>query len=300
MREKSLFPEAEETRSLSNYLYKRGYTCVKSEEARVIDTNALMAEKLSGKGGNHITPAAAEEDGFQRGLAADVLDIMPEDEILGEENENGEDSFKEEPIEQGPSPEELIEQAIEEINQMKAEAQTSLETERKKVLEEAKAQGYQEGKMKAEQEAENARRSFTAEKQQLEEEYDKLLEDIEPNMVDALTDIYEHVFNVELSNYRELIISLISGAMRKTEGGRDIIVHVSKEDYPYVSMQKKQIMAGVTALNTNVEIIEDITLAKNQAMIETGGGIFDCSLGTQLMELNQKIRLVSYEKSVGE
>ena len=40
--------------------------------------------------------------------------------------------------------------------------------------------------------------------------------------------------------------------------------HCSKEDYPYVSMQKKQIMAGATAPNSTVEIVEDMTLALNR------------------------------------
>ncbi|MCR5755338.1 MAG: hypothetical protein K6G30_11090, partial [Acetatifactor sp.] len=71
---------------------------------------------------------------------------------------------------------------------------------------------------------------------------------------------------------------------------------VSKEDYPYVSMQKKQIMVGVTVPNSTVEVVEDLTMTPNECLIETEGGIFDCGLGTQLTELSQKLRLLSYEK----
>lgn len=292
---------------MSSNLFKRGATCIKTEEARVIDTNALLAEKINRKLGNKIVPMLPQGDGFSQGLSAEVLDVIPgeggNEAVLGMLNNESRAVLAEnvqEPIDMGPTPEELREQAIAEINQMKEEAAFFLEAERKKTLETAKNQGYQEGLSQAEQEAEKAKKDLELEHRELVKQYEKQLEDLEPRMVDALTDIYEHIFNVELSGYRDLIVYLISGAMRKTEGGRDIIVHVSKEDYPYVSMQKKQITAGVTALNTNVEVIEDITLSRNQALIETGGGIFDCSLGTQLSELNRKIRLLSYEKTMGE
>lgn len=74
------------------------------------------------------------------------------------------------------------------------------------------------------------------------------------------------------------------------------MLHVSKEDYPYVSMQKKQIMAGAVSANSFVEVVEDITLSQNECLIETDNGVFDCGLGTQLSELKQKLRLLSYEK----
>ena len=61
-------------------------------------------------------------------------------------------------------------------------------------------------------------------------------------------------------------------------------------------MQKKQIMAGTVSGNCNVDIIEDMTLAKNECMIETDNGIFDCGLGTELSELKQKLVLLSWSK----
>ena len=54
-------------------------------------------------------------------------------------------------------------------------------------------------------------------------------------------------------------------------------------------------MAGAPAPNSTVEIVEDMTLGKGECMIETESGIFDCGLGTQLSELRQKLKLLSYE-----
>jgi flagellar assembly protein FliH len=83
--------------------------------------------------------------------------------------------------------------------------------------------------------------------------------------------------------------------MRNIEG-RSLLVHVSKEDYPYISMQKKQLVSESVSSSTEVDIVEDASLSKNECFIETEAGIFDCGLGTQLSELSQKLKLLSYEK----
>ena len=46
--------------------------------------------------------------------------------------------------------------------------------------------------------------------------------------------------------------------------------------------------------NATLEIVEDRTLNKNECLIETEDGIFDCSLSTQLTELKRKLQLLSY------
>ena len=48
--------------------------------------------------------------------------------------------------------------------------------------------------------------------------------------------------------------------------------------------------------SSSIEIVEDNTLSKNECLIETENGVFDCGLGTQLAELKQKLMLLSYEK----
>lgn len=55
-------------------------------------------------------------------------------------------------------------------------------------------------------------------------------------------------------------------------------------------------LAGAVSANSNVEIIEDMTLAKNECMIETDSGIYDCGLGTQLEELRKKLMLLAWKK----
>ena len=44
-----------------------------------------------------------------------------------------------------------------------------------------------------------------------------------------------------------------------------------------------------------MEIIEDMTLKKNECMVETDGGIYDCSLDGQLEALRKELLLLSYD-----
>ena len=47
-------------------------------------------------------------------------------------------------------------------------------------------------------------------------------------------------------------------------------MHVSKEDFPFASMQKRELVKGTNIALENVELLEDATLEKNECMIETG------------------------------
>ena len=123
-----------------------------------------------------------------------------------------------------------------------------------------------------------------------------MIDELEPKFVEALTGIYEKVFNIDLSKEHDIVMHLISSTMHKIEGSSNYLIHVSKEDYPYVSMKKEEILLGALSSGSSVEIVEDMTLGLNDCIIETDGGVFDCGLGTQLEELSQKLRLLSYTK----
>jgi len=236
------------------------------EDARVINTNDLVAKRI------RELAAKMQQDegtGFISGLAADKVEALVTDTGDGEEN---------------PQTSGNVIKAGEDLQKLKEEA----EAEAQKIIEDAKA--------KAESILADARaQAYQKKAAGLDAEYQKRMDELEPQFVDTITGIYEHIFDVDLHSYREVLCYLISATMRKTEDNRSFLVHVSKEDYPYVSMQKKQIMAGATAPNSTVEIVEDMTLGKGECMIETESGIFDCGLGTQLSELRQKLKLLSYE-----
>lgn len=287
---------------MSSNLLKGRYMTLKPDEKRVIDTNELVAKRIEELSVKMKRP---ENEGFVAGLNAremevDVDALLADDEgelTQGNVMKAGEDA---ENIlaRAGQEAEAILESARAEAERITSEAKTAAEAETAKVLAQAREQGYTEGLQKADREAENQRRHLAEKEQQLQEDYLRQLDELEPQFIDTLTGIYEHIFQVELSSYREILVYLISSTMRKIEGTRSFLIHVSEEDYPYVTMEKKQFMTNAAAPDSVVEVIEDITLSKNECMIETESGIFDCGLGTQLSELTQKLRLLSYERKV--
>ncbi len=277
---------------MSNNLVKRRIMIVpKSAEARVIDSNGQIERRLG-----DVLKINHPEEGFVAGLAAEVLDVGEED-ASGNVIKAKEDEDPRSILERAKSEAEaILEKAQAEAEEILEEAREQAEAEKGQVLQSARNQGYQEGQAKAQAEGEVLRQELRNKEKALEEEYQRTIDVLEPQFVDTITAIYEHIFGVELVSYKEVLSYLISSTLRGQEGGHEFIIHVSREDYPYVSVQKRQILAGSVSSNSNVDVVEDLTLSKNECMIETESGIFDCGLGTQLEELKSKLMLLAWSK----
>lgn len=284
---------------LSRNLVKRMCVAETEEETRVIDTNTLAERRLAELAKKKEAPSA---EGFVAGLNASRIEVLPEEEAQETETVSREslEHASEEAqriLEQAAiDAQAKITDAQVRAEQIRKEARQQAEEERLQILEQARSQGYDEGYANAQAEAERIRQEYALKGQQLEEHYQQMIDELEPQFIDAVTDIYEHIFGIGLEDQKEVLAHLISNTIRKVEGSHSFIIHVSKEDYPFVSMQKKQLMAGAAAGSSTVEVVEDITMGQGECTIETDGGIFDCGLGTQLSELKKKLMLLAYSK----
>lgn len=292
------FPEVEVTRSLSN-LYKSGWVVV-NEDARVIDVNDLIKKRLQENASARMSHADAalqeENEGFSSGLEAEKIDALLEPDSEGTVLKNNSREELEAVNRELEAARGELEQIKEETSRMLTEANVQIEQMRKNTLEEAKNQGYQEGFDQGMAEAQAEKKVYLDMQAQLEEEYRQRIDALEPEFIETLTGIYEHIFKVDLSTYHDLVVHLLVDAMQKTDSARHYIVHVSKQDYPAVSAAKEKILEETGTLPTNLEIISDMTLSASQCMIETEDGIYDCSLGTELEELRRKLMLLTYKK----
>lgn len=282
---------------MSRNLVKQIFAVVQPDEKRVIDTNGLLQQRLEELEERKRTT----KGGFVTGLAAEQVELPPEgDEKGGGESAGNVIKAREDAgqiLEEAQrEAEKIIAEAKAEAIRVCDEAKTQAEVEKNRIISDAKQQGYSEGISQAQAENEVLKQEYLERESRLEAFYQQQVDELEPQLVDLITDIYQHIFHVELQSYRDILAHLISSTLRKIDGGRDFMIHVSKEDYPYVNMQKKQIMAGAVSANCNVEIVEDMTLAKNECLIEAESGVFDCGLGTQLSELKQKLMLLSWSK----
>lgn len=270
------------------------------DEKHVIDSNALVEKRIEEqaalrRASSNMELEQGEEAGFVSGLGGEAIDALLRD--------NSDDSgiIK---AEKAPDLEEIKAQAQEmlddaqaQIDEMNAAAQNEIEAKRRWAMEEGKKEGYEEGYRKGVSEAEEMKRQVMAERRRLEAEYEQLIDELEPRFIDTITEVYSHIFGIGLADNRDILVHLVDSTLRQVESSRTFIVHVSKEDYPFVNMQKQALTEGAAAGRGTVEIIEDLTLGRGDCMIETDGGIFDCGVDTQLTELNNKLRMLSYERS---
>lgn len=281
-----------------NNLYKSSWVVIRNDDKRVIDNNALLEEKLGtvlhAASISKETVPFAEQGEFTDGLNAEAVDLLLNPE--GSEN-----------LPKGALAAERdavlaeIEQAKTELADLKKQAAGMIEDAKSqigamqtKAYEEARTQGYQEGERLGKQEAEAVKNEYLSKKKQLESAYEKKMEELEPEFIETLTGIYEHIFKVDLAGYHDLVSNLLINTMQKIESISSFLIHVSKEDYENVLANRKKIGSEAGCSNASVEIVEDMTLSCSQCYIETENGIYDCSLDTQLTELGRKLKLLSY------
>ena len=281
-------------------LYKAGFVHL-GEDARVIDMNAILEKRLKEEAERRSREPehelVAAQDGFTEGLNAEKVDVLLEPDAEAASQQNA--SIQEQ---------EQLKQEIEEarnelaglqaqIEQEKEQAQLEIDQMKAKAFEEANEQGYQEGYRKGLDSVQELQKQCEDERLQQEQEYQKKLEEMEPLMVDTLCDVYSHIFKVEAKEHKELVLKLLQDTLLKVDGTGSIIVHVAKEDYAYVQEQKGALLEEAGMQSGSVEIVSDAALARAQCMIETEGGVYDCSLDTELAELKRRLMLLAYQKS---
>jgi flagellar assembly protein fliH len=285
---------------LFSNLYKAGFVHL-GEDARVIDMNAILEKRLKEEAERRSRQPehelVAAQDGFTEGLNAEKVDVLLEPDAEAASQQNA--SIQEQ---------EQLNQEIEEarnelaslqaqLEQEKEQAQLEIDQMKAKAFEEANEQGYQEGYRKGLDSVQELQKQCEDERLQQEQEYQKKLEEMEPLMVDTLCDVYSHIFKVEAKEHKELVLKLLQDTLLKVDGTGSIIVHVAKEDYAYVQEQKGALLEEAGMQSGSVEIVSDAALARAQCMIETEGGVYDCSLDTELAELKRRLMLLAYQKS---
>ncbi len=284
---------------MSSNLLKFGGNYAPQKERRIIDTNDLIAQRISSLMEEISQP---ENKGFTEGLKVEEVDVsalVAEQDVQPAEEQA--EAFDEESIRDRART--IIDEAKEAAGRILQEAIAQGEEESARIREEAQEQGYQEGLKQAQLEYEK-RKQELAEKERgledtrkrLEAQYDELVAELEPKFIDTLSGIYEHLFHVELSGYRDVLLQLIGDCLRGTEGCKSFQIHVSKEDYNYVSSKKARLLEAAGAGEVTLEIVEDPSMHRNACVIKTEHGIMDCGLGTQLDELTRRLKLLAYEK----
>ena len=265
---------------MSNLLKR---SSVINKDERVIDYNDLIKKKIQA-----IMESKHNEmdaDGFINGLHADVVeelisdddtaDALTDDAAMGEQQAAA-----------------SLENARLQAEQIIADANKNADA----AFEEAKQNGYYEGNEKAQEEMNIKQAQLEVEldnkRKELEQEYNNLKESIEPELVEVITDVFRKVTGVVAEDNQEIILHLINDVMHNADGSRDYVIKVSPDDYKFLVNNQGKIYCAMSR-EVNIDIVEDATLERNQCMIETNTGIFNCSLDIELNNLIKNIKLLS-------
>ena len=274
---------------MSNLL-KRGTTINKDE--RVIDYNELIRQKLQkimdDKQGR------VDPDGFVNGLQADVVQELISDDTVDALTDDYDADGQ-----AAASLEEINDQAAQIIGDAETRAQEIIDNanmEADRIADEARMSGYAEGSARADADIEQKRieleEEYNRRKEQLEDEYKKLRESVEPELVDIITEVFRKITHVVSEDNHDIILHLINDVMHNAEGNKEFTIKVSPEDYRFLVNNQGKIYCAMSR-EVNIDIVEDTTMKRNECMIETGTGIFNCSLDIELDNVIKNIKLLS-------
>ncbi len=302
-------------------LYKTSFMNMGTDK-RVIDMNELVEKRISALGLKMQSP---ENSGFVDNINADSAgveelvggvtlegDLSPEEMLTADLGE-GEGGFSEglnAPVVKNEphidnqaildaaraEAERIIDTAREAANNMQAKAQEEAIRIREEARDEGFKAGFSEGTEKAAQELQSEKEAIDRERAELEEMYQTRFDEMEISLIDTITDVYEHILMTDLKAHKTIAGHLVSNALRNIEGARSFLIHISKDNFDYVNSRKSMLEESCKVPGSIIEIMEDISLPPDSCIIETDGGIFDCSLGTELSELSAKLKLLSYSR----
>lgn len=286
---------------MSKSLIKANHIVVKTDEKRVIDSNQMISDRirvLTEILENQPSEEFFEE--FSEGLNAEQVEQLlsdPEAEPYVDEGPSQEDIERARQIvdDANREAEEIIQDANARAQQIIDDANSEAESIRESAREQGYAEGHESGYQEGLAATKEIERSLDERAAKMEEDYEEKISLLEPRFVETLTDIYSHVFNVDLSDKVDIVTHLLKDAIRNIESKSSLLIHVSKDDFPEVNAAKDNLTEGL-ASSVSIEIIEDITLPKAHCFIEADSGIFDCSLGTELELLKKELVLLSYQK----
>ena len=285
-------------------LFKAGFVSFDQSDASIIDNHDLSNRKIEAYQERELKRQRTrmmQEEGYEEGDS--VEDFVPGigleqiDQLTQDQNMLG--SFPDPQFDMEAMQAEIdlkLQQAQEQAEMIINDAQQQAENIRSQAMEQGRQQGYETGYQEGLAAVEQIKQETLQKQEELDKEYQQIVDELEPEMVDVLTQIYEHVFGVDMREDKGIILHLLKNTLSRIEPGNNLIVHISPDDYDDVMEEKDSIDACITSPSTTMEIIEDPLLKKNECMIESDSGVFDCSLGVELSELTRKLKLLSFDR----
>lgn len=272
-------------------LIKSVYFNVQQEGTRVIDSDSHIRDFLPD------LQVGDEQDFTPLSLGAGSLQDVTDGYLSGSEDMNHDtQTVQEEPM---PSEEDrqtalqIIEDAKREAGAILQEAREHTEEIRNQAYEEGKELGYAKGMAAAKEEMEEKEQELVKKEAQMVKDYQQQLESLEPAFVDVMAKLIQKVTGILVEDKKDILLYLIDRSIRQLEKPKSILLRVAKEDMVVVVSHLEQLKAAV-AEGVEFDVVEEMTLTKNQCIIETDQKMFDCSLDAQIKNLTEQLKLLTF------
>lgn len=282
---------------MSNLLKSRN---VISSTERVIDYNELIKNKIE-----TILKESQNENasGFVTGLTADFVEAVTdeeadEDSMTDAVQSDGQEDLSSNLIKRSnlematAQAQTVLDEAKEEAEQIIAQANSQAEQIRQDAYDKGKMQAIVDMESEYDQKKNQLETEFSAKMQDLENDYAKRKQEMEPELAETILSVIKKSLNVISEDNEEIILNLINGVMQNAEVSHEFLIKVSPDDYSFVMNNQGKIYCSMTK-DVQIEVIEDSSMKKNQCIIESDTGVYDCSLDIQLESLTKEIKLLS-------
>ena len=246
-------------------------------------------------------PEEPETSGFQPFDTGLLTHISPDDDSFSDSLSSGFMSEEEEADENYEAfserlqaeREEILEDARTSAEQILAEAHAEAERIREDARMKGFVQGTEEAKAQYQAEYEQMKEELQADYAQRFEELEDEKKNLEPVFANLVVSLVRKLTGVICEDKREVILYLIGNSIRNVGKTSSIVLRVSRQDIALVTAKKGTLKSLVKDV-ISFDVVEDESLTENQCIIETDNKIIDCSLDSELQNLEEQIELLVY------
>lgn len=160
-------------------------------------------------------------------------------------------------------------------------------------FEEQRKIGYEEGRKQSVEELHTMEaqleQQIAQKEEALEQNYKARLDDMESDVVDAVIQVFEKVFQIQFSDKRIMLLALVKNTLMDVDAGNKVRIHVNAADHQMLMEHLEEIQNQVGG-DVSIEFVQEAKFADGQCQLETSYGVFDCGVDTQLENLIKDIR----------
>ncbi len=175
--------------------------------------------------------------------------------------------------------------------------------ERDKVFDEARSSGYEEGReegwkdgrSEAERLIERLHKILDASIEKRQE----IIDEAETQLIDLVLLVSRKVVKVISENQKNVVINNIVQALRKLKSRGDVAIRVNLADLDLTTEHIKDFLRMAENVKS-ITVLEDSSVDKGGAVIETDFGQIDARISSQLREIEEKILELVPIRTTGE